>query len=371
MTKRLFLLGGLAILAVVLSHAAAYAQTALFLWADKYLPVSVPNWNALDSVSHYGLLVLRSTCAFAVPAFLFVSGFFSAYTVRGNQPTSHRWKAVFRRVLGLVIPYLFWSIVIFVGQAFTGTVYAPLEYVIKLLTGGAFWHLFFVPVLCCCYLLSPWIVVLARSRPRLLISALVLLQVGLLASEYARLFGVGGTALAWIGRVAPEGSLLWWIIFFALGSVAALNIEKVKEWLTKYRWQIVAVAVFSWLLNIWEGNVLLRTYRTEFAAGIGTVSCNLYAVSVVACFLSFWDAQIPWSKALQELSKRSYGIYLVHFPIIHFVAYFIRTAVPGMLANQALLVLLFFIVGLGGALLIMEAVDRWPPSRRVYRYLFG
>jgi len=371
MTKRLFLLGGLAILAVVLSHAAAYTQTALFLWADKYLPVSVPNWGALDSVSHYGLLVLRSTCAFAVPAFLFISGFFSAYAVRGNQPTSHQWKAVFRRVLGLVIPYLFWSIVIFVAQALTGTVYTPFEYAVKLLTGGAFWHLFFAPALCVCYLLSPWIVAFAKKRPGLLVFALALVQLGLLVTEYARLFGVGGTAVAWIGRIAPEGSLPWWIIFFALGSVAALNVEKVKEWLTEYQRQIVAVAVLSWLLNIWEGDTLIRTYQTEWAAGIGTVSCNLYAVSVVMCFLSFWDAQIPWSKALQGLSKRSYGIYLVHFPIIHFVAHFIRTAVPGILANQMLLVLLFFIAGLGGALLIMEAVDRWPPSRRVYRYLFG
>ena len=67
MTKRLLTLSGLAILIVVLNHAAGYGQIALFLWADRYLPVSVPNWGALGSFLHYVLIAVRSLGSFAVP----------------------------------------------------------------------------------------------------------------------------------------------------------------------------------------------------------------------------------------------------------------------------------------------------------------
>jgi len=371
LTKRLFLLGGVAILAVVLNHAAGYGQIALFLWADRYTPVSVPYWDALGSLPNYALIALRSIGAFAVPAFLFISGFFSAYIGRGGSSTDHKWKAVFMRVRGLAIPYVFWSIVIFVGDAFQGTTYAPLEYVAKLLTTGASGHLYFVPLLCSCYLLSPWIVTSAKKRPRLLVTVSVLLQLGTLAVRYLGRFGVRGAALAWMARVTPYWSLPWWITFFVLGSIAALNIQRTDELLTNHRWQIVAVAVASWLLNILEGNALLRTYRIEWIAGSDTISYHLFAVSAVAGFLAFADIWIPWSKALQKLSKRSYGIYLVHIPFIDLIARIIRKIAPWMLAYQGVLVLLLFVAGLGVPLLVMEAVRRWLPSRGVYRCLFG
>jgi len=371
LTKRLLLLGGLAILAVVLNHAAGYGQIALFLWADTYLPVSVPYWGALGLVSHYGLLVTRSLGVFTVPAFLFISGFFSAYLARRTWSTHRRWKAVFRRVLSLAVPYVFWSIVIFVGEALQGTIYKPLEYVAKLLTTGASGHLYYVPLLCSCYLLSPWIVASARRRPRLLLSALALLQAGALAIRYLRRFGSGSSALAWMAQVTPYWSLPWWLIYFALGSTTALNVQRTKELLARYRWQILGLAVTSWLLNALEGNALLQTYRTDWIAGSDTISYHLAAVSAVAYFLALVDMRIPWSKALHKLSKRSYGIYLVHMPFIDLIARMIRKIAPWMLAYQGTLVLLLFVVGLGIPLLGMEAVNRWPPTRRIYRYLFG
>lgn len=371
MTKRLLLLGGISILAVVLNHAAGYGQIALFLWADSYLPVSVPYWAALGSLMHWILIAVRSIAAFAVPAFLFISGFFSVYMLRGNVSISHQWKTVFRRVLSLVIPYLVWSVITFSLDALRGSVYKPLEYVVKLLTTGASGHLFFVPLLCSCYLLSPWVVALARKRPRLLLSVSALLLVGALAVHYLRRLGVPGIALLWMVQVTPAWSVTWWIVFFALGSVTALNIQRTKELLTHYRWQILAMTVVFWAMNILEGNTLLQTYRTDWIAGIDTVSYSLFAISVLVCFLAFSDLQIWGSEALYELGKRSYGIYLAHIPIISLTARVIRRIAPWMLAYQALLVLLLFVAGLGLALLAMEAVRRWPLTRRVYRYLFG
>jgi len=370
-TKRVFLMGGLAILAVVSNHAAGYGQVALFLWADRYRPVSVPCWSALGSPSHYVLMIVKSIGVFAVPAFLFIAGFFSVYIAGGDLSSGQQWRAVLRRVLSLSIPYVVWSVVIFVGDAVQGTIYEPLEYVAKLLATGASAHLYYVPLLCSCYLLSPWVVAAARKRPRLLLVVLALVQTGALSVQYLRRFGITSPALVWMLQITPGWSLPWWLIYFCLGIVTALNVQRAKELLSRCRWPIVAVAVAAWVSNILETDYLLQTFRTDWVAGIDTISYNLFAVSVLACFLAFADVRVPWSKALLELGKRSYGVYLVHVPVIDVVARVIRRLAPGMLAYQLALVPLLFVVGLAVPLLLMKAVRRCPPMRRAYPYLFG
>lgn len=370
MTKRLLLLGGLAILAVVLSHAAGYGQIALFLWADSYFPVKVPYWDALGSVSHYGLLVIRSIGTFAVPAFLFISGFFSVYVV-GRKQSGHEWRSVLKRVLYLFVPYLFWSAIIFAIDALQGKTYQPLEYAVKLLTTGASGHLYYVPLLCICYLLSPRFVKWAKKRPGLLLSVSILLQMGLIVAGYLAHFGISNSVIAWIIRITPDWSFPRWFLFFVLGLIVALNIQKAKEFLANYRGLILVTAVVSWLLNILEGDAILQTSHTSWFAGISTISSNLFAISAVACFLAFSEVRIPWSRALNKLSTRSYGIYLMHVPLIDLIARVIRQIVPRILAYQVVLVPFLFIIGLGLPLLTMEIVNRLPRGRNYYRYLFG
>lgn len=371
MTKRLLLLGGLAIVAVVLNHAAGYGQIALFLWTDRYLPVDVPYWTAFGSLTHYVLLAIREICVFAVPAFLFVAGFFSAYVARGDSSKQRQWKTVFKRVYNLVVPYVFWSILIFIGDALQGITYAPLEYVAKLLSTGASGYLFFVPLLCSCYLLSPWIVGFAQKKPRMLLFVAALLQVGVLVVNYLHQFNDESSALTILMRLMPFWLFPYWIIYFALGSVIAFNIQSAKSFLARYRWHIAALTVIAYLLNVLEADFILQRYQTAWIANVDTLSYNLYATAVIACFLAFSDIQIPCSKALSELSKRSYGLYLLHLPVIDLTARVVRLFVPQVLAYQVVLVPLFFAVGLGVPLLVMELVRRWRLTHRAYRWLFG
>ena len=91
MTKRVFLLNGLAIVAVVCNHAASWGYTALFWWTDRYRPVTVPNYDQLGSLSYWAIVVVRQLTVFSLPAFLFVSGFFVAYASRGNR-SSLTWR---------------------------------------------------------------------------------------------------------------------------------------------------------------------------------------------------------------------------------------------------------------------------------------
>ncbi len=77
-------------------------------------------------------------------------------------------------------------------------------------------------------------------------------------------------------------------------------------------------------------------------------------------------------ETLSKLSKYSYGLYLVHLPLMGLLAYIIRRMAPWMLAYQLPLVLLLFAAGFGLPLLAMKALSRWRPTlRRIYPYLFG
>lgn len=112
MTKRLFLLNGLAILAVVCSHATGWGSIAMSPWADRYRLVVGPDYDQTGTLPYYMLLAMKCLMPFSVPAFLFVSGFFVAYAARGSQ-SALSWKMVIVRLRNLLVPYLIWSVVIF------------------------------------------------------------------------------------------------------------------------------------------------------------------------------------------------------------------------------------------------------------------
>ena len=71
MNRKLFLLNGLAIQAVVANHASGWGITAMFWWAHRYLPVESPNFDQLGSdecnrkyKELYGTLFNSATLAF-------------------------------------------------------------------------------------------------------------------------------------------------------------------------------------------------------------------------------------------------------------------------------------------------------------------
>lgn len=369
MTKRLLLLSGLSILIVVLNHAAGYGQVALFLWADRYLSVDTPNWDALGSVAHYVLLIIRSTGIVAVPAFLFISGFFAAYLGQGKAQNSV-WNPILQRIVGLLVPYLVWSAVVFVIRALEGDIYEPVEYVVRFVAKGAIEAYYYVPLLCYCYLLSPLIMRAAKERPWILLSALVIIQLIPVVARYLKLAGVDSSVLEWLIRLTPDWSVPRHIFFFALGMVSSLYAKPLKQCIATNKWFLLMVTVGLWVLCIWEGDVRLSIYQTGWFAGINGLFYHFGAVSSILCFLAFDDLVIPFSKAVTKVGRASYGIYLIHLPCIEYLARAIRYFVPKFLAYQVFFVPLLFAVGLFVPLALMAIVNKFS-AHRIYRYLFG
>jgi peptidoglycan/LPS O-acetylase OafA/YrhL len=365
--KRLLLLNGLAIFAVVVNHAAGFGQIGLFLWADRFRPVVPPDWSQLGSFSHYYLLALRQIATFCVPAFFFVSGFFVAYAALDKRNPLN-WTFVWRRITTLLIPYLIWSVVLIGTDLLQGRTYPPLQYLVLLATKGVVGPFWFIPALCSCYLISPILVRLVQWNWKLVLVICGVIQSIPVVLSY---LGYAGINSPWIGNISnlfPLWLPFQWIFFFTLGISAGFHIQGFSQWLVKNRVILFVLVLLTGLLNILEADYLMRSTLQTWGAYNGTITYNLYAITFILWFLAL--ATVPFSNRISPLGVMSYGIYLLHYPIIEFTARLVNKVFPRLLAFPIVFVPLLVTIGLGLPLIVMSAVRR-SPVKQYYRYLFG
>jgi peptidoglycan/LPS O-acetylase OafA/YrhL len=352
----------------------SWGYTAMFWWTDRYRPVTVPNYDQFGTLLYYGIGLVRKLTAFSVPAFLFVSGLFVAYAARGSRSTLS-WKVVKVRLTNLLVPYTIWSVVIFVGDFLQGTTHTPVEYLRRLVFGGAAPPYFYVPLLCQLYLLSPLLVTVAKTRGRqlLLVSALVLLS--MISLGYLNLYGiVVGMEMPVVDRMRallPPSSFVRWIFFFVLGVVSGLHLRQLKQWLARFRWHLLVAAIVLAILAVLEAEVIFHSTGVDWWRSTPfSIPASLYAVGFILCFLAFDKIPIPFSRLVRQIGKVSFGIYLLHWTVLQFAARAIQEFTPWLLAPTALFLSVLVILAVGLPLSFTTAVAR-SPLRRYYRYLFG
>ncbi len=371
MTRRVFLLMGLAIFAVLLSHAAGWGQIAMVNWTDRYRPVTVPNYDAVGSLSWDIIVFIRQVVVWAVPAFLFCSGFFVAYAARGSRGM-YNWKMARSRVTDLLIPYAIWSVAWFVADALEGKTYALGEYVSRLITGKADGgSYFFIPVLCELYLLAPLIVLMAKTKPKQLLLAAGLIQLIGFGVQYTQFFGVAvPSSISW---VISSWLFFMWATYFALGLVCGFHGERIKQALVQHKRLLMGSLLLFGFIAIFEAEAIHSLTQAQFDVRYVpfTFSAWFYSIAFLLAFLVFDNIPVPFQAKLNMLGSKSYGIYLVHMRAISYVARIIRQIARWMLAYQLVLFSpLMLIVGLAIPLLMINFVVR-TPLRRYYGHLFG
>ncbi len=371
MTRRVFLLMGLAILAVIFSHAAGWGQIAMFNWTDRYLPVTVPNYDQVGTLPDYILLVIRQATAFAVPAFLFGSGFFVAFASRGNRG-EFTWRMVRVRLINLLIPYLIWSTLWYILDALQGRIYLPGEYVTRLFTGladgGSY---YFVPLVSQFYLLSPFIVRLARTRPRLLLAIAGALQLVAFFFKYLEILKVDAPGLSLFSWMTEHWLIFLWALYFPLGVVCGLYGEQIRKAAERHYRAIVVALVASLVLAILEPELIYRLLNVEIRFVPLTIPPALYSLLLVFSFVMFDRIKVPLANSFYHLGSKSYGIYLTHLKAMEFVSRLIRQVAPRLLAFPVTVILPITVAtGLTVPLLMMRVVSH-TRLRRFYRYLFG
>lgn len=375
MIRKLLLLNGLSIVAVVSHHATQWGYIAMFWWTDRYRPVNVPNYDALGGMAYYVMTVLQKLTVFSVPAFLIVSGFFAAYSTRGTKSKSQVWGGVKQRVKNLLIPYIIWSIVILTKELVEGQVYSLGLYARKLLLGEAVPAYFYVPALCQLYLLAPFLTSSAKRHRKALslVSASVLL--GFSSLWYLRLYSELANQELWLVdtfiSLLPGSIFVRWLYFFVLGILLGFYLKDFKGGILQRRWWLLAGTLLFATLSIVEAEWVARMTDLDWWPNSFTLPSILYAIALVLCFLAFGNPKMTWaSKQVIELGKVSYGIYLLHTTVLEIGARVLQKYLPNLLASPLIFLAGIVVLAVGLPVLLMKVVAK-SPIRKSYSYLFG
>lgn len=376
MSKRLLLLSGLAIFVVVINHAAGFGEIAMFLWTNRYRPVSAPNFDQVGSVAYYVYLILRQLGSFSVPAFLYISGFSIPYTMRTSVGEAKTWKVLGVKIKNLAIPYLIWSFIVFAANFLLDKTQSPLDFFLWIFTQGVAGPYYFIPLLCYLYLLSPFLYMLARKNWRLLLWITALFQIAPIVFEYLALFKVQIPGVDFLSNLVPDWFFIRWSFYFALGIACGLNLEPFRNFITKIKWPLLALTCLTFALNVFEAEAVYRyVNHTDPSmwypyAGVERITFHLFAVSFILCYWGFAELKIPFERSLRNLGIKTYGIFLIHYIVILYASSIIYHVAPWILGQQVLFFPILVLAGLGIPLILMVVVSK-SPIRKVSPILFS
>ncbi|NLF65374.1 MAG: acyltransferase [Chloroflexi bacterium] len=371
MVRRLLLLNGLAVVGAVLNHTTGWGFTAMFWWVHRYLPVEPPNFDQMGSAGYYLLLGLQQAIMFAVPAFLFVSGYFIAFAT-GRQDLKGSWRLIRSRIIYLLVPYLVWSLLVFAADFVEGKRQTVAGYAEMLVMGRTTPAYYFIPLLIQLYLLSPLLVRAAKRYPRALLAGTLIVQLGVRTLVYLDTWGFDLGAAAPLMELTGSWFFPGHLFWFSAGVVVGLNPVVFQRIAVGGRKLFLAGASFLLPLGVLEWQQILAGAEQPWIPIRETLLDSLYAALFILAFMGYESARIPFSQGLEKLAGKAFGVYLVHSPALQFGARAIYFVAPWLLGNVLLLQAVLFAIGVGVPLLVMGVADlNWSPVRRSYRYLFG
>lgn len=283
---------GLATIAIVAIHAA-------------YL---------VDDKGHF-LIAYSQLLFFAAPVFIFTSGYWSAQKSMGSLADYKTFLT--KRSLRVLVPYLFWSFVWFgyeIGK--TGDVNES-EIISGLLFGQACLGYFFVIVIIQLYILTPVFQYINR-RSFGLAMVLMLGVISLSALYLSRLFNV-------IWHLPASLPFYSWIIFYEIGLLAADGNNKKTLIPKNISFLILPAILISLLISELEAMIILSKYdNLNFVLSATKYSSVLYSLCVIFGFLLIRERIKYWPKFLVTLGGYSFGIYLIHVPVLKKVIYIVQ-----------------------------------------------
>jgi peptidoglycan/LPS O-acetylase OafA/YrhL len=321
--------------------------------------------NPLDSAAAGGVVMLLH---FTREAFFVLTAFVLMHRYRDRMaPVAPFWR---RRFLLVGVPYVVWS-VIYTGL---GLVTAPLPpadaaqaLLHNLVTGTAWFHLYFLLVSMQFYLLFPLFRLLLRAtsrRPVLLLATSAVLQV---------------LIDMWLHDPAPEGAkaaflpyagslVLSYQFFLVLGGVVALHLDRVSAWVRGHPVVVVAAVVLTGAAaEGWYRWSVADGQNPQFATDVFQPVMLPWTVAVVAGFFALgavWErrrAGGPASRFVERASDRSFGVFLVH-PTILWALTVAGATSPAALLPTPWSTLAAYAVAVVGSLVVVEALRHTPLS---------
>jgi peptidoglycan/LPS O-acetylase OafA/YrhL len=221
------------------------------------------------------------------------------------------------------------------------------------------------------YVLSPLLAPLARNNWRLLLLLAALLQYGAEAARYLQAVEAAIPGVDFLVRVTPRWFFPTHIFYFALGIVFGVHIKAASTWLRRYKWHLLFLVLVSVALTFVEHKLVAAFMGREWMGRtFDTFSRLTYAATFSLCFVAFHETVLPFSKQLVAIGSQSLGIYLMNIPVIYLAGVLFYHFAPWLLDIPLLYFVIQTVLGIGVPLVLMAIVRR-TPMRRVQQYAFG
>jgi peptidoglycan/LPS O-acetylase OafA/YrhL len=339
---------GIAIILVVLNHSIHMGTK--YSLESMFAPVIGWAGHLLDALLMLGF--------FAVPIFLFLSGSFFAYAAAKKNIRSS-YKVVQKTLPFILFPYLIWSLIFYFEIfALHNQPVNLVEWLRNLVIGYPF---NFVPLLIFFYLVGPILVILGKRLGWVLILLIAIYQLALI--NILRPGVLGFQFPAWFDIIALpvlKNPLADWAIFFPLGLVYVLKMEKTLPLLRRFKWGLIAVLVVLYVLSVLNAT---GTVNMPIARYIAPVLLMLVMPTIPR-------NSIPQVRTLEELGKRAYGLYLMNLLVLDLMLFAIQQFTPGLLGYPLMVIPFLFVFTFIIPITIMKWVERLP-NPFIYRYVFG
>lgn len=330
------MLRGLAIIAVILIHITAGER--IFL----------------NGKTNIVFLFINQISRFAVPVFLFLSGMGLALSSKKENYSTF----ILNRVSKVLPWYLMWSFLYFILDNFI--VYQEKINVFSLIkdvfTGGAYYHLYYVPLIIIFYLIFPLINKHVKNNT----VVIYFLFSSIISQLSDELFEVTITK--------NPLNIFNWLIYFVLGIWFANYYGRVKPILKKqYKWILSAFIIVFFGITF---EAYLYANEMNFSAEDATTSMRPSIIIFTIIFILL-IISIRWSNnrivtGLTYLSKLSYGIYLSHaFFLTAWNSFYSRIGLPKnpiLLLISSFLVVMFFSIA---ATIIMNLLIKKVRTKKV------
>ncbi len=311
-----------------------------------------------DHLVYAIMIVLKQIGLITVPIFLFLSGAFFAFGVQ-NRPLKGAFRVVWQNILGVLWPYLIWTIVFNLIVSFLlKENIPPLQFVKNILVGYPY---NFVPLLLVFYILAPLLIWGIKRFPAITLLVVFLYQLFLIVEVNPGLWGFALPSWAhYFALPVVRQSLSIWAIFFPLGIVYQLYSRPVIGFVRKYAVVILICLVLSAVLDDLHqlGVIVFPTTNYLFP---------LFFILLIPLIQRKVTPVFLWFEAI---GKHSYGFYLMNLIVITLTLLGFELFFPWMLQQYLLLVPILFLLALyipWGLFKLLEI----SPQRKISRYLFG
>ncbi|MEI6518687.1 MAG: acyltransferase [bacterium] len=308
----------------------------------------------------YFLVSLRQVVAFAVPVFLFMSGYFLRDVVIHDFPDYIAFLR--KRLVRILVPYLLWSFVYIGYTALSTWVYPSILSVFTtLLLGQASGPFYFILLICQFYILLPLFLFLRKSTFGF-VSVCILNILGIVALYAYTLITGSSPSLVCYG--VP---FFMWMIYFMIG----INANKIYTYLRTPA--IVITLVITLIIAVIESLYLMHISgeNTVFATSSVRLGSMLYTIPIILLVLKLSKSRWSIPGKLVHLGHYSFGIYFIHMLILTFTSQFITT-VPFITAHPMLYSIILTILTTVSCYAIGTVINRLLPRNFTKLYLgFG